>query len=130
MADYTKVNLKEVEDAAPRFGMGPDIEARFARTALRLEKSGVSYFRLGPGFRVSFGHFHREQEEVYLLLRGSARIRVDGDLVELEPWDAIRVPPEAVRGLQAGPEGAEYVAYGAPSTGSQDAEMVTDWWTD
>jgi len=62
MAGYTVVNLRQVEDMAPQHGMPPDIEARFARRALELEKSGISYFRLGPHFRIPFGHRHSEQE--------------------------------------------------------------------
>jgi hypothetical protein len=70
---YTIVNLKEIEDQAPKFGHSPDLEARFARVPLGLENSGLSYFRLAPNFRIPFGHKHLQQEEVYVLVGGSAR---------------------------------------------------------
>ena len=79
MADHTIVNLLEVEDAAKKFGMPPGLEARFARSALGLEKSGVTLFKAGPDFKVPWGHRHRDQEEVYLVLRGSATVGFDGD---------------------------------------------------
>jgi mannose-6-phosphate isomerase-like protein (cupin superfamily) len=130
MANYTKVNLKDVEDQAPSGGLSPGLKAHFARAPLGLEKSGISYFRIAPDFRIPFGHKHSEQEEVYLVVDGSARARVDDEVVELQPWDAIRVPTGAMRGLEAGPEGAEVVAFGAPNTENADVEMTPGWWTD
>jgi mannose-6-phosphate isomerase-like protein (cupin superfamily) len=125
---YTKVNLKEVEDMAPRFGMAPGLESRFARKPLELENSGLSYFRVAPDFRVPFGHTHSEQEEVYLVLTGTARVKVDDDVVELGAFDALRIPPGAMRGMEAGSEGAEIVAFGAPNTENADADMQQGWW--
>jgi mannose-6-phosphate isomerase-like protein (cupin superfamily) len=130
MPGYTLVNLKEVDDMAPKFGFAPNIEARFARVPLELEHSGVSYFRIAPDFRMPFGHRHQTQEEVYLLVSGSARIKLDDELVEMRPMDAIRVPPDTTRAIQAGPDGAEVVAFGSPTQDNRDAEMVQDWWTD
>jgi mannose-6-phosphate isomerase-like protein (cupin superfamily) len=131
VADYTVLNLKrDVEDLAPRFGFAPDLESRFARDALGLEHSGVSYFKIAPGYRVPFGHRHAEQEEVYLIASGSARIKLGDDIVELGEWDLVRVPAETWRALEGGPEGAEVVAFGSPSHGNRDAEMARDWWTD
>jgi uncharacterized cupin superfamily protein len=129
MADYTVVNLKEVEDQAPKFGLSPQLEARMARVALGLEHSGVSYQRLAPDFRVPFGHKHKNQEEIYVLVNGSARIKLDDEVVELKPFDAVRVPKDTMRGFEAGPEGAEFIAIGAPNTGPGDADVVQDWWS-
>jgi mannose-6-phosphate isomerase-like protein (cupin superfamily) len=128
MANHTKVNLKEIEDMAPRFGMSPGLEARYARVPLELEKSGLSYFRIAPDFRTPFGHRHTEQEEIYVVLSGSGRIKIDDDVVELRQWDAIRVPPMAMHTLEGGPEGLEYIAVGAPNTDNKDAEMEQGWW--
>lgn len=131
MADYTLVNLKsDVEDMAPRFGYAPNMESRFARKPLELENSGVSYFKLAPSFRVPFGHRHGEQEEVYLVIRGSARMKLEDEVVELSELDAIRVPGSTTRGMEGGPDGAEIVAFGAPNTENRDTEMVQDFWTD
>jgi len=130
MADYTLVNLKAVEDMAPKFGYAPNLESRFARGALELQNSGLSYFKVAPHYRIPFGHRHDEQEEVYLVVNGSARLKIEEDIVHLREWDAVRVPPGATRGLEAGADGAEVVAFGAPNTQNRDAEMVPDWWTD
>ena len=130
MADYTLVNLKEVEDQAPRFGMAPDMEMRMARVALGLENSGVSYQRLAPNFRLPFGHKHNRQEEVYVVVGGGGRIKLGDDVVELRQWDAVRVPNDTLRCLEAGPEGIELIAIGAPNTGPGDADTVPGWWSD
>jgi mannose-6-phosphate isomerase-like protein (cupin superfamily) len=128
MADYTHVNLtSDVQDMAPRFGM-EGIESRFARTSLELENSGLSYFRLDPGFRAPFGHRHSEQEEVYVIVSGSARLAVGDEIIDVGQWDAVRVAPGAWRGFEAGSEGVELIAVGAPNTDNKDAEMQPGWW--
>jgi len=125
---YTIANLKQVEDQAVKFGLSPNLESRFARRALALKQSGVTYFRLAPGYRMPFGHTHEEQEEIYLIVTGSVRMKLDDEIVELGAWDAIRVSPEVARSSEAGPSGAEIVAYGAPQ--AKDAAMLQDFWTD
>lgn len=132
MADHTLVNLREVEDSARRFGMPDEMSARFASTALGLEKSGLSLQSLEPNSRGPFGHRHAEQEEIYVVVSGGGRIKLDDEIVELRTWDAVRVPPQVTRQIESGPEGIEFLAYGAPRTeaGMGDAEMVNDWWTD
>jgi mannose-6-phosphate isomerase-like protein (cupin superfamily) len=128
MADHTVVNLKEVEDMAPKFGMSPDMESHFARVPLELQQSGLSYYRMAPDYRLPFGHRHSEQEEIYLVLSGSARTKVEDEVVELGAWDAVRIAPNAAHGLEAGPEGAEILAFGAPNTDNGDVEMLQGWW--
>jgi quercetin dioxygenase-like cupin family protein len=130
MADYTVVNLKQVEDSAEKFGYAPNLETRFARGPLELEQSGLSYLRIAPGFRLPFGHVHGEQEEVYLVLSGSARVKVEDEVVELGAWDALRMAPNAWHGVEAGPEGAEMLLFGAPNTENADVEMEQGWWSD
>jgi mannose-6-phosphate isomerase-like protein (cupin superfamily) len=129
---FTTVNLKEVEDQAPRFDLSPSLEARFAREPLGLESSGVSYQRLAPGFRIPWGHRHKVQEEVYVLLRGSARAKLDDEIIGLRVWDALRVPAGTMRGFEAGPDGAELLAFGAPTAGpvGADVELEQGWWSD
>ncbi|MFL5826140.1 MAG: cupin domain-containing protein [Thermoleophilaceae bacterium] len=131
MAGYTLVNLKrDVKDMAPDFGMSPGIESRFARMNLELQNSGLSYYRVAPDYRLPFGHRHGEQEELYLIVSGSARMRVGDEILELGQWDALRVPPGTERGFEGGPDGAEIIAFGAPNTENKDVEMLRDWWTD
>jgi mannose-6-phosphate isomerase-like protein (cupin superfamily) len=130
MAGYTLVNLKsDVEDMAPKFGYAPNMEAHFARVPLGLQSSGLSYFKVAPGFRVPFGHRHGEQEEIYVVVSGSARVKVDDDAVDLQPFDAIRIQAGATHGFEAGADGAEIIAFGAPNTENRDIEMDSEWWT-
>lgn len=132
MSRHTVVNLKDVEDSAEKFGLAPDLEARFASGALGLEKSGISYQRLAPGKRHPFGHRHREQEEIYVVLSGGGRVKVDDEIADVRPLDVVRVPPESARAFEAGPEGIELIAFGAPRTGATaaDAEQLPGWWGD
>jgi mannose-6-phosphate isomerase-like protein (cupin superfamily) len=130
MATHTIVNLMEVEDQAPKFGYAPNLESRFARKSLELENSGLSHYRVAPGYRVPFGHRHTEQEEIYLVVSGSALVKLDDEILELAPWDAVRIPAGVMRSFGAGPDGAEILAFGAPNTDNADIEMEQDWWTD
>jgi mannose-6-phosphate isomerase-like protein (cupin superfamily) len=130
MAGYTTLNLKDVEDQAPNFGLSPDLEARMARVPLELEQFGLSYQRIAPNFRLPFAHKHKNQEEAYVVVSGSMRAKVGDDIVDLGQWDVLRVDKDTVRGFEAGPEGAEVIAVGAPNTGPGDAETTNDWWTD
>jgi mannose-6-phosphate isomerase-like protein (cupin superfamily) len=128
MSGYSIKNLKEVEDSATQFGLSPSLEARFARKALDGENAGLSYQRLAPNFRVPFGHKHGAQEEIYVLVNGSGRVKLDDEVVDVKQWDAIRVEPGTMRAFEAGPDGAELIAFGAGAPG--DADMVQGWWTD
>jgi uncharacterized cupin superfamily protein len=133
VTDYTKVNLKsEVEDSATKFGYAPDLEARFAAGDLGLERSAVSYQRLAPGFRIPFGHSHKQQEELYVILSGGGRLKLDDEIVEVGALDAVRIPPEVTRGFEAGPEGVELLAFGAPNLGppTEDVVPTPSWWSD
>jgi mannose-6-phosphate isomerase-like protein (cupin superfamily) len=129
MSAYTVKNLKEIEDAAVKGGFSPDVEARFARNPLGCETVGLSYQRLAPNVRQAFGHKHDRQEEVYVLLGGSARVKIEDDVVDLRPMDALRVAKDATRQFEAGPDGAEFLAFGAPATGEMDARMLPGWWS-
>jgi mannose-6-phosphate isomerase-like protein (cupin superfamily) len=128
MSDYTITNLKEIDDSAGEYA--PDLEAHFARKHLDSEHLGVSYFRYGPGFRSPIGHSHREQEEVYVVLNGSGRIKLNDEIVEIRRWDAIRVAPTTVRALEGGPEGLEFLAIGTDRPEGGDGIRAADWWTD
>jgi mannose-6-phosphate isomerase-like protein (cupin superfamily) len=131
MSHYTHINLKEdVEDQAPKFGMSPNLEMRMARVPLELENSGLSYLRIAPNFRIPFGHAHKQQEEVYVLIEGSARIKIDDETRDLKQWDAVRVSKDGMRAFEGGPEGALFLAIGAPNTGPGDADVEQGWWSD
>ena len=129
MAGFTKVNLKDdVDDQAPNFGLSPNLEMRMGRVPLEMENAGMSYLRIAPNFRIPFGHKHKNQEEVYVVLSGSVLMNVEDEVHVLKQWDAVRVHKDTMRGFEGGPEGAEILAIGAPNTGPGDADMVQDWW--
>ena len=133
MSAYTVANLKDdVEDQAPGFGMAPDIEAHFARTALACEQSGVSYQKVAPGFRIPFGHTHSKQEEIYVILAGGGKLKLGDDIVDVKALDSVRIASGVWRGVEAGPEGMELIAFGARcgmGADDNDADMEQNWWS-
>jgi mannose-6-phosphate isomerase-like protein (cupin superfamily) len=130
MPGYTKLNLQaDVENSAEKFGMGDFLEAHFARDDLEATQFGLSLQRVKPNQRVPFGHYHEQQEEVYVIVAGSGRLKLGDDVVEVAQWDAVRIAPEVTRGVEAGPDGLDLVAFGAPNTGLHDAKQEMGWWS-
>ena len=131
MADYTRRNLRsDVDDQAEAFGFSPNLEFRVARDALETTQSALSFMRLAPGFRLPFGHHHELQEEIYVLLQGSAKLKLDDDILDLEPLDAVRIATGVVRDVEGGPDGADLLLFGAPRVPPCDAVVEQDWWSD
>jgi len=131
VTDFTIKNLKtEIEDSALKFGLAPDVEARFARADIRAERMGVSYQRLAPNARFPFGHRHERQEEIYVVVDGSGRVKLDDEVRDVAQWDVVRVGSDTVRCFEAGPGGLTLLAVGAPFEGANDAEMIPGWWSD
>jgi uncharacterized cupin superfamily protein len=125
-ADYTIKSLREVEDLAPKHGFADAQEARFAREALDCEQVGLSLQLVKPRQRQSFGHRHGEDEEVYVILAGDGRIRLDDEIVDVKPLDAIRVAPGVTRAFEAGEGGLELLAFGTHR--EDDAQVAPDFW--
>jgi len=125
MSGYTVVNLLELPD---QIEFSSDIEGRFGRGALESRDLGVSHWRYSPGYRSSRGHRHGKQEEVYVVLGGSGRVLLDGEVRELGRWDTVRVAPEVLRAFEAGPEGLEMLAVGGPRPEEGDGEMGEVQW--
>lgn len=126
MADYTIMNLRQAEDMAVQGGFSESQEARFPGRDLELETVGVSHQVVKPGKHHAFGHRHKEAEEVYVVLSGSGRCRLDDEEVEVSRLDAIRVGPDVVRGFEADADGLELLVFGRSVPG--DAEIVPDFW--
>jgi mannose-6-phosphate isomerase-like protein (cupin superfamily) len=131
---FTLRNIKaDLEDVGSRFDGAPALEFRLATEALELEQSGLGHQSLPPGYRFPYGHTHKTQEEVYVVLRGSGRMKLDDEIVELREWDAVRVAPGTWRGYEAGPDGLEILVIGAPNLGAaprEDVEGRRGWWAD
>jgi mannose-6-phosphate isomerase-like protein (cupin superfamily) len=129
VAEYTHLNLKnDVEDAAAKFGLSPNMETHFARNAMGLEGGGFSYQRYAPYFRAPIAHRHKNQEEVYVVVAGGGRVKIEEEVRDLAQWDALRVPPQTARAFEAGPDGLELIAIGFAEGG--DTEMLDDFWED
>jgi mannose-6-phosphate isomerase-like protein (cupin superfamily) len=123
---HTRINLEEVEDAAPGNGFGDRWEARVAREALEAEQTGITHFRLRPGKRSPFAHRHRDAEEIYVILAGSGHVKLDDEVFGVRARDAIRIAPNTARAFEAGPEGLEFLAFGPHHAG--DGLPVDDPW--
>jgi quercetin dioxygenase-like cupin family protein len=124
MSDYAIKNLMEIEDSTGVEG----IEGRFSRKFLDSEQLGISHFRYAPGRVATSGHRHREQEEAYIVVGGSGRIKLDDETIELRQWDVVRVAPHVVRGFESGPDGLEVIAIGGTKPEGGDGELVADRW--
>ena len=129
---FTHRNIKrDLDNIGSAFEGAPDLEFRAATKPLELKQAALSYQRVPPGVRFPYGHTHVTQEEVYVVVRGSGRMKLDDEIVELEEWDAVRVPPGTWRGYEAGPDGLEILVIGAPNLGEDprgDVDGRRDWW--
>jgi mannose-6-phosphate isomerase-like protein (cupin superfamily) len=123
---YVARNLRDVEDLAAKHGFGEMQEARFAREELAAEQTGLAYHVIRPGKRLVPDHRHNHAEEIYVVLSGGGRAKLDDEILELEPMDALRIAPAVARGFEAGPSGLELLVFGPHRPG--DAEAVQGHW--
>ena len=124
---YKHLNLNDIDDKAPSYGVD-SLEARPARTELGAEAIGLTSYRVKPGRRVGFGHSHDAVEEVYLVVSGAGRFKLDDDVIDVAPGEVVYCPPAVVREWEAGGDGLEIVAFGGHAEG--DGNMLPGWWTD
>jgi mannose-6-phosphate isomerase-like protein (cupin superfamily) len=125
---YAKANLRDVRDSAVKHGLSEHQEARFPREDLDAEQTGMNYLTIKPNQREAFAHRHRTAEEIYVVLDGGGRVKLDNEIVELKALDAVRVSPGVARSFGAGPNGLQVLIFG-PRVQS-DAEIVQDFWTE
>jgi mannose-6-phosphate isomerase-like protein (cupin superfamily) len=125
---YTHKKITEAKDSAPEFGFGEHGEMRFAAADFDAEETGFTYHRSDPNIHSGFGHRHQNAEEVYVVLSGSGRIKLDDDIIEIERLDTIRVAPQVWRSFSAGPEGLEILAFGPHH--ENDGEIDPQWWVE
>ena len=126
MPDYTKKNVSELKDSALEFGMGELQEARFPAEELDAQDTGFGHQRIKPGKRQGFGHSHDEAEEVYFVIAGSGRVRLDDETVELAKEDFLRISPQVKRRFEAGDKGMELIVFGTRHEG--DGDMDPGFW--
>ena len=127
--DYSIKNLGQVEDSAVKHGFSEVGEARFAHSELKAEDTGLSYHALRPNKRQAFAHCHSDAEEIYVVLSGSGRIKLDDNVVELSTMDAVRISPKVVRALEAGDDGLEVLAFGPRHEGDHEMSSIDDFWS-
>ncbi|MGI8413118.1 MAG: cupin domain-containing protein [Solirubrobacteraceae bacterium] len=125
---HTKINLNDVKDLAPEYGMAVLGEARFARDTLGAQRIGLARYRVNPGQRIGFGHRHRESEEMYVVLSGSGRFKVEDDVFPVAVQDVVYCPPASMRAWEAGADGLELLAFGGHI--EDESELEPGWWTD
>jgi len=130
MRDYAIISIDDVENSAEAFGLAPDLDARFASKDLGCENAGLSFQKLAPGFRIPFGHAHPEQEELYVIVKGDGRVKLDDDVKAVRERDVIRIGAGVKHAIETGANGLELIAFGAPGPLRGDAEMVQGWWVD
>ncbi len=121
-------NLRESEDLAVKGGFSDTQEARFPHRDLEAEATGLALIAVKPGKRQPFAHRHKDAEEIYVVISGVGKLRLDDEVIEVGPMDAIRMSPEHTRAVEAGPDGIELLALGPRHDG--DAEMVPGFWED
>lgn len=126
--DYSIKNLKQVEDSAAKHGLSEVGEAHFAHSDLKAEDTGLSYHVLLPNKRQAFAHSHNDAEEIYVVLSGSGRIKLDDDVIELDTMDAVRISPSVVRALESGDEGLELLAFGPRHEGDYEMASIDEFW--
>lgn len=125
MEHWKKVNFSEVPDVSPD---GVAIEWRFARKSLGSPELGVSRFTYEPGARMPWGHRHKSQEEIYVVVSGNGRAKLEEQIIEVGPGDAIRVAPSVARSFEAGPDGMEVICIGGHKQEGQDGIRVEGFW--
>jgi quercetin dioxygenase-like cupin family protein len=128
MPDYAIVNLLEMDDTVQ--GRVEGLEGRFSREQLGSRDLGVSHWRYAPNTRNPVGHSHREQEEAYVVVSGSGRVLIEGEVRDVRRWDVVRVAPAVVRAFEAGPEGLELIAVGGPKPEGGDGTTADAPWPD
>jgi mannose-6-phosphate isomerase-like protein (cupin superfamily) len=128
MTDYAIVNLLEIDDSVE--GRVPGLEGRFSRKYLDSRDLGISHWRYAPNTRNPGSHSHREQEEAYVVVAGSGRVRLDDEVRDIAQWDVIRVAPAVVRGFESGPDGLDLIAVGGPKPEEGDGVRSDSPWPD
>jgi len=130
IGDYT---VCEVGDAPDAFEGKYPGEMRFLGGPLAAEQIALSYRRMAPGTggKGSYGHRHKTQEEIYLVLSGRLEFKLDDEVVELGPLTAVRSAPHTARSVwNAGPEEAVLMISSTRVEDlSGDVEIVEDFWS-
>ena len=128
MGDYQIVKLDDVDDW---LGEYPG-EMRGITYAIGAEEVALTYRRMPQhtGSKGSYGHRHKTQEEIILVLAGKLQFKLDEEVVDVRARTAVRIPPQTVRGIwNDEPEEAELVIVSKKIDDPQgDVETVEGFW--
>ena len=130
MAGYTKIQLED----APDFLEDYPGEMRFLGPSLGAEQGALTWRRMPPdtGGRGSYGHFHKTQEELYLVVEGTLTFKVGDDEFEAPAGTAVRVSPESVRSVHNDSDSDAILIITSPKLAEGDPEeetgAVEDFW--
>lgn len=124
---YKHLKLTDLPDQAPSFGVD-SLEARVARSELGARSIGLTSYSVKPGRRLGFGHRHDQVEEIYAIILGTGRFKLNDDVVDVTAGDVVYCPPQVMREWEAGDDGLEVLAFGGHVEG--DGDMIARWWDD
>ncbi|MFB6253911.1 MAG: cupin domain-containing protein [Halobacteriaceae archaeon] len=87
----------------------------FLRDALDTNTVGLTVLECEPGWTgKEHDHADSEHEEIYYVEKGSVTIQVEGEAVELESGEAIRLDPETTRQIKNHDTESKLILVGAP----------------
>ena len=124
--DWTKTSFDAVADKSPK---DLPMQWRFARDAIGSPELGVSRFTYEAGARMPWGHRHKQQDEVYVVVAGSGRAKLDDEIIQLRTWDVLRVAPAVMRSFEAGPDGMDVICIGGHKPAGGDTEKDQSFWS-
>jgi quercetin dioxygenase-like cupin family protein len=124
--DWTKTSFETLADKSPK---DLPMQWRFARGALGSPELGVSRFTYEARARMPWGHRHEQQDEVYVVVAGSGRAKLDDEIIELRTWDVLRVAPAVMRSFEAGPDGMDVICIGGRRPAGGDTEKDPSFWS-
>ena len=123
MSDYTAIALNDAPDVLADY---PG-EMRFLTGPLEAEQAALTYRRMPPGTggRGSYGHRHRTQEELYLVVDGTLTFKVGDDVFDAPAGTAVRVAPSAVRSVHNDTDSDVVLVIASKIADDYDGEVET-----
>jgi mannose-6-phosphate isomerase-like protein (cupin superfamily) len=129
VSSYSIVTSDEAPDMMAQYeGFG---EMRFFAEPLATEQVAFTWRLMPPGSggKGSYGHRHRDQEEIYFVVRGNLEFKLGDEVVEVGPRTAVRIASDLFRSVHnSSDEEAEMVIVSVRSDDEDQTEMTPDFW--
>ena len=130
MADYV---IKRLEEAPDILGEYPG-EMRMMTYELGAERVAFTWRRMPPrtGGKGSYGHRHKEAEEIYFVAAGTLQFKLEEEVIDLEAGNVVMVPPHVVRSVwnDSDEDAVVIIVSNRVADPRTDAETVPDFWPD